>query len=229
MEQRSTTGRGGDLFIVDNSDSEWKVLRYLQEWTDIAQRFDIATGVFEIGGLLGLDGKWQQLEKIRILMGGDVTGRTRKALLDGLTAHASHTLDTSIEREKETNDFLAGAPAIVEALRRGQIECRVYTKDKFHAKAYITHGKHAVVGSTALVGSSNLTLPGITANVELNIQVRSEVDTLQDWYERHWQQAEDITPQVLKVIERHIRQYSPFEIYAKSLQLPGYIQFLLDI
>jgi hypothetical protein len=23
---------GGDLFIVDNSDAEWKGLRYLQEW-----------------------------------------------------------------------------------------------------------------------------------------------------------------------------------------------------
>ena len=50
-------------------------------------------------------------------------------------------------------------PAIVEALRSGQIECRVYDKDKFHAKAYITHAKLEVVGSQALVGSSNFTRP----------------------------------------------------------------------
>jgi len=217
MAGTGTGSQGGDLFIVDNSDGEWKVLRYLHEWSDIADRFDIATGMFEIGALLGLDGKWQQLDKIRILMGGDVTARTRRAFREALSRDASQRLDESIEQEKEGNDFLEGVPAIVEALRAGKIECRVYTREKFHAKAYITHGKQAVVGSVALVGSSNLTLPGITQNVELNIQVRNEVAVLQDWFERHWKEAEDVTPQVLQTVERHIREYSPFEVYAKSL------------
>ena len=44
---------GGELFIVDNSDSEWKGLKYLQDWTEIAKAFDIASGFFEIGSLLG--------------------------------------------------------------------------------------------------------------------------------------------------------------------------------
>lgn len=39
---------GNDLFIVDNSDEDWKVLNYLKEWADISSRFDIATGYFEI-------------------------------------------------------------------------------------------------------------------------------------------------------------------------------------
>jgi hypothetical protein len=62
---------GHHLFIVDNSVSGWTGLRYLEEWTSIAKSFDIATGHFEIGALLALDGKWQRLEKIRILMGAD--------------------------------------------------------------------------------------------------------------------------------------------------------------
>ena len=70
-------------------------------------------------------------------------------------------LDESLEAEKEKNDFLKGVPAIVEALRGGKIKCRVYRKDKFHAKAYITHGRLGVVGSSALVGSSNFTHPWI--------------------------------------------------------------------
>jgi hypothetical protein len=32
--------QGGELFIVDNSDADWKVRRYLQEWADIAHSFD---------------------------------------------------------------------------------------------------------------------------------------------------------------------------------------------
>jgi hypothetical protein len=122
--------RGGDLFIVDNSDTDWKVREYLREWSDISEKFDIATGNLEIGGLLSLNGEWQKLKKIRVLMGNEVTRRTRKALLGGVESLKQH-LDSSIEKEKEGNDFLTGVPAIVDALTSGQIECRVYNKDKF--------------------------------------------------------------------------------------------------
>ena len=44
--------RGANLFIVDNSDSDWKVKNYLHDWADLSTRFDIATGNFEIGSLL---------------------------------------------------------------------------------------------------------------------------------------------------------------------------------
>ena len=47
--------RGGDLFIVDNSDGDWKVRDYLREWTDISHTLDIATGSLEIGAILALD------------------------------------------------------------------------------------------------------------------------------------------------------------------------------
>ena len=211
---------GGELFIVDNSETEWKGLRYLQDWTEIASAFDIATGFFEIGSLLALDGKWQKLDNIRILMGDQATARTRQALLEGVRKHVCQKLDASLEAEKETNDMLAGTAAIVDAMRQGKIQCRVYARRKFHAKAYITHPRLAVVGSIALVGSSNFTLPGLTENIELNIQIRApgDVSQLQAWYEQHWQEAEDITPDVLKIIERHIKEYLPFDIYAKAMQ-----------
>jgi SNF2 family DNA or RNA helicase len=210
---------GGELFIVDNSDEAWKGLKYLQDWTEIASAFDIATGYFEIGALLALDGKWQKLDKIRILMGNEVSPRTRQAILEALQKNVSEKLDASIENEKEKNDFLAGVPAIVQALREGKIQCRAYAKRKFHAKAYITHPRVAVIGSVALVGSSNFTVPGLTQNIELNIQIRApgDVARLQEWYEQHWQEGEDITPDILKIVERHVMEYRPFDVYAKAL------------
>jgi hypothetical protein len=45
---------GGELFIVDNSDESWKGLKYLQDWTEIASAFDIATGYFEISETIRL-------------------------------------------------------------------------------------------------------------------------------------------------------------------------------
>jgi superfamily II DNA or RNA helicase len=217
---RESTGR--DLFIVDNSVSGWTGLKYLEEWTQIARAFDIATGCFEIGGLLMLDGKWQGLDKIRILMGSDTTHRTHKALLDAVRRKALEVLDTSLMTAKDGDPFLRGVPAILQALASGQIECRVYDKAKFHAKAYITHAKREleVVGSQALVGSSNFTAPGLTRNIELNVQVQSarEVAQLQEWFETHWADGKEITPDVISTIERHTRLYSPFDVYGKALQ-----------
>lgn len=214
---KRTSKTGGELFIVDNSDDDWKVLRYLRDWCDLSKGLDVATGYFEIGALLALDGQWQKLDKIRLLMGDEVSKRTRAAFAAGL-AQVEARLDRSLEAEKEKNDFLAGAPAIVDAIRSGQIECRVYRKDKFHAKAYITHARQEVIGSFALVGSSNMTFPGWTENIELNVQIAgTPVGVLQEWYEQHWAAAEDVSADILRTIERHVREYSPLEVYAKSL------------
>ena len=87
--------RGGDLFIVDNSISGWTAVKYLEEWCQIATQFDIATGFFEIGSLLDLDGKWQQLDKIRILMGDETTRRTKKLLLEAVTENAKWVANCS--------------------------------------------------------------------------------------------------------------------------------------
>ncbi|MCY3562269.1 MAG: helicase-related protein [bacterium] len=209
---------GGDLFIVDNSISGWTALEYLRQWTDVARSFDIATGFFEIGALLALDGRWQQLEKVRILMGDEVSLRTRGAFQEAL-AKRQHRLDASLESEKDPNPLLAGVDSIIEAIAAGQIECRVYRRDKFHAKAYITHARFDVIGAQALVGSSNLTPAGLTRNVELNIQIQSgrEVAQLQGWFEAHWAEAVDVSDEVLRTISRHTAECSPFDVYAKAL------------
>jgi len=34
---------GSDLFIVDNSDADWKVRNYLTEWCQLASKLDVPT------------------------------------------------------------------------------------------------------------------------------------------------------------------------------------------
>src|SRR5688572_9562094 len=116
-----------ELFIVDNSDEAWKVRDYLRGWCDISSALDIATGYFEIGSLLALGNDWQKIDKIRILMGDEVSKRTRDAFQRGLQQVAQR-LDQSLETQKTSNPFLEGVAAIVEAIRSGKIECRVYRR-----------------------------------------------------------------------------------------------------
>ncbi len=108
-----TSPGGGDLFIVDNSVSGWTGLEYLREWADVSDRFDIATGFFEIGSLLELDGQWQKIDKIRVLVGADVTHSTRAAFVQALKETTESRLDQSLESEKRRAPFLEGVDAIV--------------------------------------------------------------------------------------------------------------------
>jgi len=207
------------LFIVDNSAGGRTGLGYLTEWAELASNIDIATGYFEIGALLDLDGQWQKFDKIRILMGDEFTHRTKKALLEAVMQKVHDKLDDSLEDDKNDNPFLKGLAGIVAGMKTGQIECKVFNKDKFHAKAYITHGRFEVIGSQALVGSSNFTRPGLTQNIELNIKIESsaEVAQLQAWYEEHWVQAVDVTDDVVQVLTRHAQEFTPFDVYTSAL------------
>ncbi len=203
-----------NLYIVDNSTEQQSVKEYLTDWCKVSKQMDIATGYLEIGGLLALDTHWQKLDKIRIILGNEMTKYTRDVIDKAVEVLISRFND-SIDTEHEKNEFLIGVPAILEAMKSGKIECRVYDKNKFHAKAYITYFRDEyrnqfiqamnVPIGYALVGSSNFTKAGLTQNIELNVQVSNDVDQLQKWFDDHWERGEDITTAVLNVIENHVK------------------------
>ena len=113
------------LYIVDNANEQQSVKHYLTTWSNVSKQYDIATGYFEIGGLLEIDTFWQKREKIRIILGSEVTKRTGN-VFDEVIEYFTKGLDSSVDNEKEKNEFLIGVPAILNALKEKKIECRVY-------------------------------------------------------------------------------------------------------
>lgn len=209
------SSKAKQLPVVDNSKGN-TVTDVFTQWFETTKCLRIATGYFEVGSLLALDGSWQKIESIRILMGDDFSRRTRAELLAAL----KRQFDDSIEKWKESDDALTGLRAVREALLSGQIEFRIYTKAKFHAKCYLFESRFAGVVPTALVGSSNFTRPGITQNIELNyrVTVPAEVDFLSEWFEARWKEADkDIKPDLVNLVERQIEFYKPFSVYTKAL------------
>ena len=218
------------LYVVDNSSPEKSVKHYLTEWCDKSKQFDVATGYLEIGGLLDLDQHWQKLQKIRIILGNEVTKRT-KEVIEQVVASMLSKLGNSLDAEKDSNEFLIGVPSIVEAMKSRKIECRVFDKDKFHAKAYIFYFRDDIIEENlknnpfsveipqnyALVGSSNFTHAGLTKNIELNIQIDNEVPELQEWFEKRWNEGADITDAILETIEKHCKEYNPYDVYLRSM------------
>lgn len=215
-----------NLYIVDNSAEELNVKKYLTEWCSVSKQMDIATGYLEVGGLLSIDSHWQKLDKIRIILGNEMTKRTKDVIDEVVRAMLSKVKD-SMDEEQDKNDFLKGVPAILDAMLSGKIECRVFDKNKFHAKAYITYFRDEyrnqfiqamnIPAGYALVGSSNFTKAGLTQNIELNVQVKDDVEQLQDWFESHWNEGMDITEAVIEVIKGHCKEYLPYDVYLRSM------------
>ena len=215
-----------NLYVVDNASEDQSVRKYLSEWCSVSKQMDIATGYLEIGGLLSLDSNWQKLDKIRIILGNEVTRRTHDVIEEVVRAVLSPLRD-SMDTEQEKNEFLIGVPAILDAMKSGKIECRVFDKSKFHAKAYITYFRDEyreqfiqamnIPTGYALVGSSNFTKAGLTQNIELNVQVKDDVVQLQKWFDEHWEKGVDITEAVLQVIENHCKEFRPYDVYLRSM------------
>lgn len=208
-----------EIFIVDNRTVAASGLQLLRDWASNARTLDVATGYFDVGSFLAMEGCWQSTEKIRVLMGDETTKRTMGSLL-ALGDKVDSAIDKSIEEEKKGNPMLRGVTDLLEAIKSKQIEIRVYDKGKFHAKAYIAKMKKQLGMPRSLVGSSNFTKPGLERNIELNIRINrgDEVGQLVKWFDEHWESAKPIEDHILKVIDRHIRHYTPFEVFAKALQ-----------
>ena len=163
---------GSELFIVDNSDDDWKVLRYLHDWCQTLQGHRHGHRLLRDRRPAGPEGRMAEGRP-------DPHPHGRRGLADAPKAafeqglqqrHSRGSTPAWKPRRRRTTSSTASQPSW-RRMRSGKIQCRVYRKDKFHAKAYITHARQEVVGSFALVGSSNFTYPGLTENIELNVQI----------------------------------------------------------
>ncbi len=200
--------------IIDNRKSN-TVLEALKRLLPNLNKMDVATGVFEVGSMLQLEKSWESLEQIRILMGDETTKTTKKAISEAV----QRSSNDSIEAQKEADDSLTGLDAVKKAITDQKILLKTYLKAKFHAKTYLMESVEASPVDFAIVGSSNFTRPGLTQNLELNLfsTDQAHIEVLRKWYEELWAEAEDISPEILQVIERHLQEHDPFTAYCRAL------------
>lgn len=100
--------------------------------------------------------------------------------------------DTRLLTPLSTMDIIAGATSLdsLEKLIAKGVQCRrLPNNPRFHAKIYIFDAKHAVVTS------ANLTKSALDSNIEVGLQVNNnyEVQELIDWFDKHWDMANQIS------------------------------------
>jgi len=200
--------------IIDNRNGN-TVLNALNQLLLNLKKLDIATGFFEVGSFLQIEPNWHTPDQIRILMGNETSKTTKKVIIESALAHSNN----SIEQQKERDDALTGLEALKDAITGKKVQLKAFTAAKFHAKSYLMESRDPSPVDFAIVGSSNFTRPGLTKNVELNLfsTDQNHIEALRQWFEELWKESEDISPEILKVIEPHLKEYDPFTAYCRAL------------
>jgi len=193
--------------LVDNR--KHQLAQILRSLLSVAQEptVDIVTAFFNLRGLEALEPHIHAITRLRLLLGKEqqqefVVGQRLLAELEDGAAKG----ETSAREIQRWRDFLA----------RQQVEIRRYVKAFCHGKAYILLGL-PTLGAVGIVGSSNLTGGGLTTNLELNAVLKqaSAVSELREWFESLWQEADDYKADLLELLERFTRVYTPYEVYIK--------------
>ena len=131
------------------------------------------------------------------------------------------TVISDLDQSEENSRLLETVFSMVNDKR---LKVKVYIKSKLHAKAYIFDFLHPQPNSKgiAIVGSSNLSLAGLTDNTELNVYVHDNGenhDELTKWFNELWNDAEDFDRRFLEALEESwgIKQATPEDIYYKTI------------
>ena len=200
--------------IIDNRHGN-TLQNALEIITENGRELWIATAFFSLDALNMVGENLVKAQRVRLLFGGDSSARQRNALIRAMQERS----DADLLKQRETDPLLNGLRLAKQLIDAGRIEARVYTKEKFHAKLYISH-RSGYPPASGIVGSGNFTRSGLIQNIELNVRlIEEQTEKLIAWYEARWAEAEqdDITLVLREQIDRQIRLYDPYALYLKAL------------
>ncbi len=148
-----------------------------------------------------------------------------------MATETAENLRTSVELMDQTDEAETLVKVMVRMIEEKRLKVRVYTKGRMHAKAYIfdygdvfdLFGKKLDrhEEGIAIVGSSNLTLAGVTHNTELNVMVQGNSNhaELVRWFDDLWEESQDFDETLMDEMKQSwaIIPARPYDIYMKTL------------
>lgn len=209
--------------IFDNIQQE--LLQALRSTLQVSKRADFCIGYLNLRGWQKIDdlvGNWNPAEGqvCRVLVGmqrpphDEIRELYRQSSADGLidnatasrlkTQFAAH-LREQITLGIPTGQDEAGLRRLARQLRAGQVVVKLFLPHPLHAKLYLLFRDDVNNPITGFVGSSNLTLAGLSKHGELNVDVLDHLGTqkLAEWFVDRWDArwALDVSADLASIIE----------------------------
>ncbi len=209
---------------------------FLSGFTSIAERL---SGIKELYLLIGNTTNRETLEQIAegyrrlelVAEAAEAEKYPKRTESKRIAADTGENIRTGIELMDQTDEGEDLVRNLVRMIEEKRLKVRIYTKGRLHAKAYIfDYGKvfdekgkqiERHEKGIAIVGSSNLTLSGVTHNTELNVLVQGNDNhaELVKWFEALWKEAQDFDEALMQEMKQSwaMVQVKPYDIYMKTL------------
>lgn len=228
--------------IFDNI--EHKLLGALQETLKISEYADFCVGYFNLRGWRHIDHlmeQWQGGEHAccRLMIGMQEKPEDELRRVFSLRSDQDIDQATVIRLKKRVaQDFreqlLVGAPSnedeeglrrLSAQLRAGRLVVKLYLRHRLHAKLYLLYNSHhPYAKAVGYLGSSNLTLSGLSYQGELNVDVVDDdaCRKLEQWFNDRWKDrwCLDISQELADIIDESWARekiLAPYHIYLKMV------------
>jgi hypothetical protein len=226
--------------IFDNIEQE--LLPALRETLQVADRADFCVGYFNLRGWKQLDSlieRWSGGEGhcCRLLVGmqrlpqEDLRAALSLAKHDeGMDNQTALRLKKRLAEEFRdqlavgvpTNEDETGLRRLAAQIKAKKVVVKLFLRHPLHAKLYLLFRPDPVNPSVGFLGSSNLTLAGLSRQGELNVDVldHDACAKLARWFEDRWQDkwCLDISSDLVQIIEQSWAREEPvppYHIYVK--------------
>ena len=131
-----------------------------------------------------------------------------------IAGETAGNIRSAIELMDQTDAAQAVVTTLVRMVEEKRLKVKIYTKGRLHAKAYIfDYGKvfdksgkpvERHENGLAIIGSSNLTLSGVTHNTELNVLVQGNDNHVElgKWFDELWDESQDFDEALMQEMKQ---------------------------
>jgi superfamily II DNA/RNA helicase len=201
------------------------------------EHFDILVGYFRSSGFFRLKHQFDNINKIRILVGLNVDNKIMDSIDiinktadefkflsdDKVKEKAEIKICEEIELAEDSYEVEKGITDFIKFIKSGKIEIKAHPSQNIHAKVYIMrHPEDSLDFGRVITGSSNFSDNGLASQREFNVELkdRPDVEFALNQFEELWNEGVDISQDYVNIIENKssLREdITPYDLYIKFL------------